>query len=118
MLSPGLEALGEALPPACQIAGDGIWPCPAYQDAFEHLQNIAFIMVWELWEKLGCEDEILPDRASSLSPGYCAARDSCSAPAAFLWSLAVWRPAQVPATGLDFVLLCGSSPEAVPLLYD
>ncbi|ELM3584717.1 ParB family protein, partial [Salmonella enterica subsp. enterica serovar 1,4,[5],12:i:-] len=64
MLAPGLEDEGEALHPACHIAGDAIWSVPAYQDDIEHLQNMAFIMVWELGEKLGCEDEILPDRAS------------------------------------------------------
>ena len=118
MLAPGLEDEGEALHPACHIAGDAIWSVPAYQDDIEHLQNMAFIMAWELGEKLGCEDEILPDRASSLSPGYCAAGDSCSAPAAFLLSLAGCCPAQCPATGMDVVLIGGSAQQDVPVLDD
>lgn len=118
MLAPGLEDEGEALHPACNIAGDAIWSVPAYQDDIEHLQNMAFIMAWELGEKLGCEDEILPDRASSLSPGYCAAGDSCSAPAAFLLSLAGCCPAQCPTTGMDVVLIGGSAQQDVPVLDD
>ncbi len=117
-MGPGLEDEGEALHPACHIAGDAIWSVPAYQDDIEHLQNMAFIMAWELGEKLGCEDEILPDRASSLSPGYCAAGDSCSAPAAFLLSLAGCCPAQCPATGMDVVLIGGSAQQDVPVLDD
>ncbi|BBK10295.1 ParB family protein [Klebsiella quasipneumoniae] len=118
MLVPGLEDEGEALHPACHIAGDAIWSVPAYQDDIEHLQNMAFIMAWELGEKLGCEDEILPDRVSSLSPGYCAAGDNCSAPAAFLLSLAGCCPAQCPATGMDVVLIGGSAQQDVPVLDD
>ncbi|MCW9592853.1 ParB family protein [Klebsiella oxytoca] len=118
MLAPGLEDEGEALHLACNIAGDAIWSVPAYQDDIEHLQNMAFIMAWELGEKLGCEDEILPDRASSLSPGYCAAGDSCSAPAAFLLSLAGCCPAQCPTTGMDVVLIGGSAQQDVPVLDD
>ncbi|ENS3353403.1 ParB family protein [Salmonella enterica] len=118
MLAPGLEDEGEALHPACHIAGDAIWSVPAYQDDIEHLQNMAFIMAWELGEKLGCEDEILPDRVSSLSPGYCAAGDNCSAPAAFLLSLAGCCPAQCPATGMDVVLIGGSAQQDVPVLDD
>lgn len=118
MLAPGLEDEGEALHPACHIAGDAIWSVPAFQDDIEHLQNMAFIMAWELGEKLGCEDEILPDRASSLSPGYCAAGDSCSAPAAFLLSLAGCCPAQCPTTGMDVVLIGGSAQQDVPVLDD
>jgi len=118
MLAPGLEDEGEALHSACHIAGDAIWSVPAYQDDIEHLQNMAFIMAWELGEKLGCEDEILPDRASSLSPGYCAAGDNCSAPAAFLLSLAGCCPAQCPATRMDVVLIGGSAQQDVPILDD
>lgn len=118
MLAPGLEDEGEALHPACHIVGDAIWSVPAYQDDIEHLQNMAFIMAWELGEKLGCEDEILPDRASSLSPGYCAAGDSSSAPAAFLLSLAGCCPAQCPTTGMDVVLIGGSAQQDVPVLDD
>ncbi|MCZ4674228.1 ParB family protein [Citrobacter sedlakii] len=118
MLAPGLEDEGEALHPACHIVGDAIWSVPAYQDDIEHLQNMAFIMAWELGEKLGCEDEILPDRASSLSPGYCAAGNSCSAPAAFLLSLAGCCPAQCPTTGMDVVLIGGSAQQDVPVLDD
>ncbi|RQM36380.1 ParB family protein [Erwinia psidii] len=118
MLAPELEDEEETLHPACHIAGDAIWSVPAYQDDIEHLQNMAFIMAWELGEKLGCEDEILPDRASSLSPGYCAAGDNCSAPAAFLLSLAGCCPAQCPATGMDVVLIGGSAQQYVPVLDD
>ncbi|ENU8721860.1 ParB family protein [Salmonella enterica] len=118
MLAPGPEDEGEALHPACHIAGDAIWSVPAYQDDIEHLQNMAFIMAWELGEKLGCEDEILPDRTSSLSSGYCAAGDNCSAPAAFLLSLAGCCPAQCPATGMDVVLIGGSAQQDVPVLDD
>lgn len=118
MLAPELEDEEEILHPACHIAGDAIWPVPPYQDDIEHLQNMAFIMAWELGEKLGCEDEILPDRASSLSPGYCAAGDNCSAPAAFLLSLAGCCPAQCPATGMDVVLIGGSAQQDVPVLDD
>ncbi len=53
MLAPGLEDEGEALHPACHIAGDAIWSVPAYQDDIEHLQNMAFIMVWELGKSWG-----------------------------------------------------------------
>lgn len=118
MLAPGPEDESEALHPACHIAGDAIWSVPAYQDDIEHLQNMAFIMAWELGEKLGCEDEILPDRTSSLSSGYCAAGDNCSAPAAFLLSLAGCCPAQCPATGMDVVLIGGSAQQDVPVLDD
>ncbi|HDX8938060.1 MULTISPECIES: ParB family protein [Klebsiella] len=118
MLAPGPEDEGEALHPACHIAGDAIWSVPAYQDDIEHLQNMAFIMAWELGEKLGCEDEILPDRTSSLSSGYCAAGDNCSAPAAFLLSLAGCCPAQCPATEMDVVLIGGSAQQDVPVLDD
>lgn len=118
MLAPGPEDEGEALHPACHIAGDAIWSVPAYQDDIEHLQNMAFIMAWELGEKLGCEDEILPDRTSSLSSGYCAAGDNYSAPAAFLLSLAGCCPAQCPATGMDVVLIGGSAQQDVPVLDD
>ncbi|HCI9483998.1 ParB family protein [Raoultella ornithinolytica] len=118
MLAPELEDEEEILHPACHIAGDAIWSVPAYQDDIEHLQNMAFIMAWELGEKLGCEDEILPDRASSLSPGYCAAGDNCSAPAAFLLSFAGCCPAQCPATGMDVVLIGGSAQQDVPVLDD
>ena len=52
MLAPGLEDEGEALHPARHIAGDAIWSVPAYQDDIEHLQNMAFIMVWN-WGKAG-----------------------------------------------------------------
>lgn len=115
---PGLEDEGEALHPACHIAGDAIWSVPAYQDDIEHLQNMAFIMAWELGEKLGCEDEILPDRTSSLSSGYYAAGDNCTAPAAFLLSLAGCCPAHCPATGMDAVLIGGSAQQDVPVLDD
>ncbi|MCX8967081.1 chromosome partitioning protein ParB [Erwinia psidii] len=118
MLAPGLEDEGEALHPACHIAGDAIWSVPAYQDDIEHLQNMAFIMAWELGEKLGCEDEILPDRTSSLSSGYCAAGDNCTAPAAFLLSLAGCCPAYCPAIGMDAVLIGGSAQQDVPVLDD
>ncbi|HCM9649133.1 TPA: ParB family protein [Enterobacter bugandensis] len=116
MLTPGPEE--ESQLPASHATGDTIWSVPAFQDDIEHLQNMAFIMAWELGEKLGCEDEILPDRASSLSPGYCAAGDNCSAPAAFLLSLAGCYLAHCPATGIDIVLTGGSTPQDVPVLDD
>lgn len=118
MLAPGPEDEEESQCPASHVTGDTIWSVPAYQDDIEHLQNMAFIMAWELGEKLGCEDEILPDRVSSLSPGYCAAGDNCSAPAAFLLSLAGCCPAQCPATGMDVVLIGGSAQQDVPVLDD
>ncbi|ECM4349563.1 hypothetical protein RM05_22870 [Salmonella enterica subsp. enterica serovar Newport] len=103
---------------ASHSTGDMIWSVPAYQDDIEHLQNMAFIMAWELGETLGCEDEILPDRASSLSPGYCAAGDRCSAPAAFLLSLAGCCPAHCQASSLDSVLIGGAVQQDVPVLDD
>lgn len=118
MLAPGQEDEEESQRPASYVSGDAIWSVPAFQDDIEHLQNMAFVMAWELGEKLGCEDEILPDRASSLSPGYGAAGDSCSAPAAFLLSLAGCCPAQCPATGMDVVLIGGSAQQDVPVLDD
>lgn len=118
MLAPGQEDEEESQRPASYVSGDAIWSVPAYQDDIEHLQNMAFIMAWELGEKLGCEDEILPDRVSSLSPGYCAAGDNCSTPAAFLLSLAGCCPAQCPATGMDVVLIGGSAQQDVPVLDD
>jgi ParB family protein of integrating conjugative element (PFGI_1 class) len=118
MLTPGPEDEEESQHPASHSTGDTIWSVPAYQDDIEHLQNMAFIMAWELGEKLGCEDEILPDRASSLSPGYCAADDSCSAPAAFLLSLAGCCPAQCPTIGMDVVLIGGPAQQDVPVLDD
>lgn len=118
MLTPGPEDEEESQRPASHATGDTIWSVPAFQDDIEHLQNMAFIMAWELGEKLGCEDEILPDRASSLSPGYCVAGDNCSAPAAFLLSLAGGCPAHCPATGIDVVLTGGSTPQDMPVLDD
>lgn len=116
MLAPGSEE--DTLHPAGHVNEEAIWSVPAYQDDIEHLQNMAFIMAWELGEKLGCEDEILPDRVSSLSPGYCAAGDNCSAPAAFLLSLAGCCPAHCPATGLDTLLTGGAVQQDVPVLDD
>ncbi|MEC5504970.1 ParB family protein [Klebsiella oxytoca] len=116
MLTPGLEE--ESQCPASHVTVDAIWSVPAFQDDIEHLQNMAFVMAWELGEKLGCEDEILPDRASSLSPGYCAAGGNCSAPAAFLLSLAGCCPAHCPASGLDSVLIGGAVQQDVPVLDD
>ncbi|ELF4281921.1 ParB family protein [Salmonella enterica] len=118
MLTPGPEDEEESQHLASHSTGDTIWTVPAYQDDIEHLQNMAFIMAWELGEKLGCEDEILPDRATSQSPGYCATGDNCSAPAAFLLSLAGCCPAQCPATGMDVVLIGGSAQQDVPVLDD
>ncbi|WP_230472641.1 hypothetical protein [Gibbsiella quercinecans] len=118
MLAQGPEDEEESQCPASHVTGDTIWSVPAFQDDIEHLQNMAFIMAWELGEALGCEDEILPDRASSLSPGYCAAGENCTAPAAFLLSLAGCCPAQCPATGMDVVLIGGSAQQDVPVLDD
>lgn len=118
MLTPGPEYEEETPHPVCHIAEDAIWSVPAFQDDIEHLQNMAFLMAWELGEKLGCEDEILPDRVSSLSPGYCTAGDNCSAPAAFLLSLAGCCPAHCPASDLDSVLIGGPTPQDVPVLDD
>lgn len=118
MLISGPEDEEEIQRPASYVTGETIRSVPAFQDDIEHLQNMAFIMAWELGEKLGCEDEILPDRASSLSPGYCAAGDNCSAPAAFLLSLAGCCPAHCPATGIDVVLTGGSTLQDVPVLDD
>ncbi|BEH97505.1 ParB family protein [Edwardsiella ictaluri] len=118
MLEPGLEDEGKIQHQDYHIAEDAIWSVPSYQDDIEHLQNMAFIMAWGLGEKLGCEDEILPDRANSLSPGYCAAGDNCSAPAAFLLSLAGCCPVQCPASGMGVVLIGGSAQQDVPVLDD
>ncbi|ELB7687907.1 ParB family protein [Salmonella enterica] len=118
MLTPEPEDEEESQRPASHSTGDMIWSVPAYQDDIEHLQNMAFIMAWELGETLGCEDEILPDRASSLSPGYCAAGDRCSAPAAFLLSLAGCCPAHCQASSLDSVLIGGAVQQDVPVLDD
>lgn len=114
---PGPEDEEESQRPT-YVTGDAIWSVPAFQDDIEHLQNMAFVMAWELGEKLGCEDEILPDRASSLSPGYCAAGGNCSAPAAFLLSLAGCCPAHCPTSGLDSVLIGGAVQQDVPVLDD
>lgn len=118
MLAPGSEDEEESQRLDSYVTGDAIWSVPAFQDDIEHLQNMAFVMAWELGEKLGCEDEILPDRASSLSPGYCAAGDSCSAPAAFLLSLAGCCPAHCQASGLDSVLIGGAVQQDMPVLDD
>ena len=118
MLTPEPEDEEERQRPASHATGDTIWSLPAFQDDIEHLQNMAFIIAWELGEKLGCEDEILPDRASSLSPGYCATGDNCSAPAAFLLSLAGCCPAYCPTSGLDGVLIGGAAQQDVPVLDD
>ncbi|WEF07499.1 ParB family protein [Klebsiella michiganensis] len=118
MLAPGQEDEEESQRPASYVSRDAIWSVPAFQDDIEHLQNMAFVMAWELGEKLGCEDEILPDRASSLSPGYCAAGGNCSAPAAFLLSLAGCCPAHCPTSGLDSVLIGGAVQQDVPVLDD
>lgn len=118
MLAPGQEDEEESQRPASYVSGDAIWSVPAFQDDIEHLQNMAFIMAWELGEKLECEDEILPDRASSLSPGYCAAGGNCSAPAAFLLSLAGCCPAHCPTSALDSVLIGGAVQQDVPVLDD
>ncbi|EAW2450731.1 chromosome partitioning protein ParB [Salmonella enterica subsp. diarizonae] len=118
MLAPGPEDEEEIQRPASHVTGDTIWSVPAFQDDIEHLQNMAFVMAWELGEKLGCEDEILPDRASSLSAGYCAAGGNCSAPAAFLLSLAGCCPAHCPTSGLDSVLIGGAVQQDVPVLDD
>ncbi len=87
MLAPGLEDEGEALHPACHIAGDAIWSVPAYQDDIEHLQNMAFIMVWELGKSWGVKMKSCQTAPVVCRRGYCAAGDSCSAPAAFLCPL-------------------------------
>lgn len=118
MLAPGQEDEEESQRPASYVSGDAIWSVPAFQDDIEHLQNMAFVMAWELGEKLGCEDEILPDRASSLSAGYCAAGGNCSAPAAFLLSLAGCCPAHCPTSALDSVLIGGAVQQDVPVLDD
>ena len=118
MLTPGPEDEEESQLPTRYVTGDAIWSVPAFQDDIEHLQNMAFVMAWELGEKLGCEDEILPDRASSLSSGYCAAGGNCSAPAAFLLSLAGCCPAHCPTSGLDSVLIGGAVQQDVPVLDD
>ncbi|EAO7713846.1 ParB family protein [Salmonella enterica] len=118
MLAPGPEDEEESQCLASHVTGDTIWSVPAFQDDIEHLQNMAFIMAWELGEKLGCEDEILPDRTSTLSPGYCAAGDHCSAPAAFLLCLAGCCPAHCQASGLDSVLIGGAAQQNVPVLDD
>ncbi|HAT1685123.1 TPA: chromosome partitioning protein ParB [Klebsiella oxytoca] len=118
MLTPGPEDEEESQRQTSYVTGDAIWSVPAFQDDIEHLQNMAFFMAWELGEKLGCEDEILPDRASSLSPGYCAAGDNCSVPAAFLLSLAGCCPAHCQASGLDRLLIGGAVQQDVPVLDD
>ncbi|MFD1802151.1 ParB family protein [Mixta tenebrionis] len=100
------------------IDDDAIWPIPAYQDDIEHLQNIVFLLAWELAEKLGCEDEILPDRDSDTSPGFRAVGDHCSAPAALLLSLAGLCPPRTSPCGLDAVLTGGPSQQDVPTLDD
>lgn len=114
MLVPGAEDEDEIPCPDTHVAGEAIWPIPVYQDDIEHLQNMAFMTAWELGEKLGCEDEILPDRDSCLSPGYRAAGNQCSAPAAFLLSLAGY----CPTSGLDAVLIGGTAAQDVPVLDD
>ncbi|ELV5049171.1 ParB family protein [Salmonella enterica] len=118
MLAPGSEDEEESQRLASYVTGDAIWSVPAFQDDIEHLQNMAFVMAWELGEKLGCEDEILPDRASSLSSGYRAAGGNCSAPAAFLLSLTGCCPAHCPTSGLDSVLIGGTVQQDVPVLDD
>ncbi|MDF7679910.1 ParB family protein [Enterobacteriaceae bacterium ESL0689] len=118
MLHPDLEKEDETLCLDTSVIEDSIWSVPSYQDDIEHLQNMAFVLAWELGETLGCEDEILPDRASSLSPGYCAAGGNCSAPTAFLLSLAGCCPAHCPTSGLDTVLIGGAAQQDVPVLDD
>lgn len=109
---------GDNAPALSPIEDDAIWPIPAYQDDIEHLQNTAFLLAWELAETLGCEDDILPDRDSDTSPGFRAARDNCSAPAALLLSLAGLCPPQTPPCGLDAVLTGGPSQQDAPTLDD
>lgn len=118
MLAPGTEDEDETFYPSDHITEDAIWSIPAYQDDIEHLQNIVFVAAWELGEKLGCEDEILPDRDTLLSPGYRAAGENSSAPAAFLLSLAGNCPLYCQTIGLDVVLIGGTTVQDVPVLDD
>lgn len=97
---------------------DQIWFIPFYLDGIEHLQNLAFLIAWDLAEQLGCETEIIPDRQTILSPGYRSATNDCSAPVAFLLSLAGCCPVNCSVSGLDILLIGGCSEPDVAILDD
>lgn len=95
-----------------------VWAIPAFEDNIEHLQNQVFMTAWEIAEFLGCDDEILPDRESDLSAGYCASSENCSEPALFLLSLTGHSSDQRTAIRLDTLLIGHAAEQDVPVLDD
>jgi ParB family protein of integrating conjugative element (PFGI_1 class) len=115
MLNPGGRAEDENLLPSGSGEND-ILSIPAWQDDIGHLQNAAFVLAWEVAEKLGCEDEVFPDRDSEMSAGFSVDALQRSAPAALLHSFTGDAPAH--ACGLSSLLIGGTAQQDVPVLDD